>query len=99
MQHRSGDKVNAVVHASPQAGATTCANWFGALAPKGTPLAIVSKLHAEMAKALANKEVVDSIWRQGAEPLSITPGEFESYLKSEIAKWAKTVDRAGICME
>ncbi|MBI1991427.1 MAG: tripartite tricarboxylate transporter substrate binding protein [Betaproteobacteria bacterium] len=75
------------------------ANWFGVLAPNGTPLAIVSKLHAEMAKALANKEVADSIWRQGAEPLSSTPGEFEAYLKSEIAKWTRTVDRAGIRME
>ena len=75
------------------------ANWFGALAPKGTPLAIVSKLHAEMAKALANKDVADSIWRQGAEPLSSTPGEFEAYLKSEIAKWTRTADKAGIRTE
>jgi len=74
------------------------ANWFGALGPRGMPAPIVSRLNREIVAALANREIAEAILRQGAEPMSSTPGEFGAYLNSEVLKWARTVQKAGIQM-
>ncbi len=71
-------------------------NWFGVLGPRGMRPPLISRLNAEIVKALASREIADAVWRQGAEPLSSTPGEFGAYLESEVVKWAKTVEKAGI---
>jgi hypothetical protein len=39
--------------------------------------------------------VIDAITRQGADPLGSTPGEFDSYLKAEVAKWKKLISASG----
>jgi tripartite-type tricarboxylate transporter receptor subunit TctC len=74
------------------------ANWFGALGPRGMPAPIVSRLHKEIVAALTNRDIAEAILRQGAEPMSSTPNEFSAYLNSEVLKWAKTVEKAGIQM-
>ena len=63
----------------------------GILAPAATPKQIVGKLNAEILQALRSSDVTDAFARQGLDPLGSTPGEFESYLKSEVAKWAKVI--------
>jgi tripartite-type tricarboxylate transporter receptor subunit TctC len=71
-------------------------NWYGYLAPKGTPKEIVDRLHKEIAKALANPKVVDQMNKTGVEPLSMTPDEFGAYIKREFDTWGKVVKDAGI---
>jgi tripartite-type tricarboxylate transporter receptor subunit TctC len=71
-------------------------NWYGYLAPKGTPKDIVERLHREIAKALASPKVVDQMNKTGVEPLSMTPEEFGSYIKREYDTWGKVVKEAGI---
>ncbi len=71
-------------------------NWYGVLAPAATPKHIVAKLNAEILQALRSTDVTDAVSRQGADPLGTAPGEFENYLASEIAKWAKVIRDAGI---
>jgi tripartite-type tricarboxylate transporter receptor subunit TctC len=71
-------------------------NWYGYLAPKGTPKDIVERLHREIAKALANPKVVDQMNKTGVEPLSMTPDEFGAYIKREYDTWGKVVKEAGI---
>ncbi len=71
-------------------------NWYGMLAPAATPRQIVGKLNAEILQALHNPDVAQAISRQGADPLGSTPGDFEIYLKSEIAKWTKVIRAAGL---
>jgi tripartite-type tricarboxylate transporter receptor subunit TctC len=71
-------------------------NWYGFLAPKGTPREIVERLHKEIAKALANPRVVDQMNKTGVEPLSMTPEEFGAYIKREYDTWGKVVKQAGI---
>lgn len=71
-------------------------NWYGYLAPKGTPKDIVDRLHREIAKALANPKVVDQMNKTGVEPLSMTPDEFGAYIKREYDTWGKVVKEAGI---
>jgi tripartite-type tricarboxylate transporter receptor subunit TctC len=71
-------------------------NWYGVLAPAATPAAVVTRLNSEIAHALNDAEVADSLRRQGLEPLPSTPDEFARYLKSEIAKWTKVIRAAGL---
>jgi tripartite-type tricarboxylate transporter receptor subunit TctC len=70
--------------------------WIGAMAPKGTPPAIINKLNAEMVKVM-NLPAVRAEWaKQGAVPLPMTPAEFDKYLRADIEKWAKVVKMAGL---
>ena len=69
---------------------------IGLLAPAATPKQIVGKLNAEILQALRSSDVTDAFTRQGLDPLGSTPGESESYLKSEIAKWTKVIRAADL---
>jgi len=71
-------------------------NWYGYLAPKGTPKDVVDRLHKEIARALANPKVVEQFNKTGVEPVSMTPEEFGAYIKREFDTWGKVVKQAGI---
>ena len=70
--------------------------WLGIMAPAGTPAAIVDKLNGEVNKMLARPETKEAWAKQGAEPLVMTPAEFDKYLRADIDKWAKVIHTAGI---
>jgi tripartite-type tricarboxylate transporter receptor subunit TctC len=70
--------------------------WFGLVAPSGTPNAVVTKLHAATASALAKSEVKDRFATLGTDVGPMNPEEFGRFIRSEIAKWAKLVKEAGI---
>jgi tripartite-type tricarboxylate transporter receptor subunit TctC len=70
--------------------------WYGVLAPAGTPRDIISKLHTGVVRALQNPEVRQRLLNDGAEPIGSSPEEFAAYLRSETAKWAKVTQAAGI---
>lgn len=70
--------------------------WLGLMAPIGTPQPIVEQMNAEVAKIVARPEVQAAWAKQGAVPMAaMTPAEFDSFLRSEIEKWAKVVERSG----
>ena len=69
--------------------------WLGIMAPVGTPKPIVDKLNAEINKAISKPEVAQVWAKQGAVALVKTPAEFDSYLRSDIEKWAKVVKLSG----
>jgi tripartite-type tricarboxylate transporter receptor subunit TctC len=71
-------------------------NWYGYLAPAGTPKEIVDRFAREIAKALANPKVIDQMEKTGVEPLAMTPDEFGRYIKREYDTWGKVVKEAGI---
>jgi tripartite-type tricarboxylate transporter receptor subunit TctC len=70
--------------------------WLGLVAPAGTPRAVVDRLNSEIRKITGSAEVEAAWAKQGATPLSMSPGEFEKYLHEDIAKWAKVIAQAGI---
>jgi tripartite-type tricarboxylate transporter receptor subunit TctC len=70
--------------------------WLGIMAPAGTPEPIVSKLNSEINKVLARPDVKAAWAKQGAETLSMTPAEFDAYLRKDIDKWANVIKTAGI---
>lgn len=69
--------------------------WLGIMAPAGTPQSIVERLNAAINAAIKRPHVIDLWAKQGAVPMSMTPGEFGKFLRGDIAKWAtvvKTID-------
>ena len=74
-------------------------NWFGLLAPAGTPREIIDKLNAEVNAALQNAEVKGRLATQGADALGGTPEEFSAFIKAEIAKYAKVIRDSGVRIE
>ena len=70
--------------------------WLGIMAPKGTPPEIVDRLNAEIAKIIAKPAVKEAWAKQGAVPMTMTPSEFGVFLKADIDKWAKVIDKAGL---
>jgi tripartite-type tricarboxylate transporter receptor subunit TctC len=70
--------------------------WLGIVAPTGTPKPIVDRLNAEIGKIVARPDVKKAWNEQGAEPMAMTPAEFEKYLNADIAKWANVVKVAGV---
>jgi tripartite-type tricarboxylate transporter receptor subunit TctC len=73
--------------------------WTGMLAPAGTPKAIVDKISADMSRVLAMPDVVERLTNQGQDPYVSTPEQFDSLLKSELARYAKIIKDANIKVE
>jgi tripartite-type tricarboxylate transporter receptor subunit TctC len=71
-------------------------NWYGFLAPRGTPKDIIDRLNREIVKALAAPQAVAALHKTGTEPKSSTPEEFAQYIKREYDTWGKVVKEAGI---
>jgi tripartite-type tricarboxylate transporter receptor subunit TctC len=70
--------------------------WYGVLAPKRVPDAIVARLSQAFASSVTHPDVATHISRDGGEPVGSSPREFEAHLKSERAKWAEVVKQTGI---
>ncbi|MGZ8153911.1 MAG: Bug family tripartite tricarboxylate transporter substrate binding protein [Burkholderiales bacterium] len=70
-------------------------NWFGIVAPAGTPKAIVSRVNSELNKALKSPELVKTLAAQTAEAVGGTPDAFARVIKADYAKWAKVVKASG----
>ena len=70
--------------------------WYGLLAPAGTPAAVIERVHAQTIVALRSPEMKARLAADGAEPLGTTPAEFGAYIKRELDKWARVRDAAHI---
>ena len=62
-------------------------NWYGILAPRGTPSVAIDRLNREVAAAQRDKTLVDALTAEGAELVSMTPAQFDEYLRVEVAKY------------
>jgi tripartite-type tricarboxylate transporter receptor subunit TctC len=71
-------------------------NWWGVLFPAGTPKPIVSKLHADTVKALADPDVKKKFGDLGVVAVSSTPEEFGRFIKAEMDKYGKLIKEANI---
>jgi tripartite-type tricarboxylate transporter receptor subunit TctC len=70
--------------------------WFGVLAPAGTPREIVQRLNVEIVKILQSPEVKERFFKQGVDVQTSSPEQFDAFVKSEVARWAKVIKEAGI---
>jgi tripartite-type tricarboxylate transporter receptor subunit TctC len=74
-------------------------NWYGMVAPAGTPPAIIATLNRIATEAMRDPAVKEKLASQGAELIGDTPEHFSSFIDAEIAKWAKVIKDAGVPTE
>jgi tripartite-type tricarboxylate transporter receptor subunit TctC len=70
--------------------------WFGILAPAGTPPEVVKRLHAASVRALQDPLVKERFLADGGETVGNSPEEFASIIRTDFEKWGKLVKAAGI---
>ncbi len=74
-------------------------DWQGMFTTAKTPAPVVSKLNAEIKRALALPDVIEKLATAGVEIQTTSPEEWGRFVQSEIEKWAKVVKTAGIKLE
>ena len=75
-------------------------NWYGFMAPRGSPKAVVAKLHAEVNRILDLPDVRERLAGVGIYPfVAATPAAFGDYIKSEIRKYEQVVRASGVKAE
>ncbi len=74
-------------------------NWWGIVAPAGTPNAALERLRREISTILASDETRKRFEVEGAEVLTTTPQKFNDLIAAETAKWTRVVKQAGIRAE
>ena len=70
--------------------------WYGLLAPAGTPRATVGFLNKEANRALQQPDVAGRIAAEGSEAVGSTPQQLVAQIKAERAKWVKVIKESGI---
>jgi tripartite-type tricarboxylate transporter receptor subunit TctC len=73
--------------------------WYGFMAPKGTPAAVLQAIADVVLAANSDADVNAQLKASFAEPLSMKRDEFATFLKADIEKWKKVVEFAGVSME
>jgi tripartite-type tricarboxylate transporter receptor subunit TctC len=67
--------------------------WLGLMAPAGTPKPVIDKLNAAVNGIVKRPDIVKLWTEQGAVPMSMTPEEFDKFLRGDIVKWADVVKK------
>src|SRR5262249_27923470 len=71
-------------------------NWWGIVAPAGTPQPVVDQLYNDIQEVLKSRELSEAFAREGAETVRMTSDEFATYIESEIVKWGRVVKEGDI---
>jgi len=74
-------------------------SWFALLGPRGTPAPILIKVHREITKIAALSDIREKFAQLGLDTIVGSPEELAVIIKSDIVKWAKVIDDAGIKAE
>jgi len=74
-------------------------NWYGLLAPGGTPPAIVARLNQSLNQVLSRKDVRERLVNAGLEVVGSTPEEFRNFRATDFARWGEIVQKANIKFE
>jgi tripartite-type tricarboxylate transporter receptor subunit TctC len=70
--------------------------WFGLMAPAGTPLPIIDKLHKETVRMMALPDVKSKLEALGVQLVGNTPAQFADVVRTELPAWGKVIREAGI---
>ncbi len=74
-------------------------NYFGLLAPPGTPPVVAQELRDEVAKIVAAQDVAELFDKQGMEPVANQPAQFGEVLAADLARWTDVIKKAGIVVQ
>lgn len=70
--------------------------WYGLVAPASTRPEIVQRINTEVNKLMGAKEVLDNLNTEGAIAAPMTPAQFGTFIRSELATWGEVIKKAGI---
>jgi len=73
--------------------------WYGLVAPAGTPADIVAKLNTQINASLNSEEVARRMATEGAEPTPTTPQAFGQLIDRELARWTQVVKKANVTVD
>jgi tripartite-type tricarboxylate transporter receptor subunit TctC len=71
-------------------------NWYGLIAPKGTPKAVVERIAAETVKAVQAPALKKRLIADGSEGVGTTPAQFAAHVRAESEQWRSVIKKAGI---
>jgi tripartite-type tricarboxylate transporter receptor subunit TctC len=99
----SGTKRSAIFPDTPTVAETVpgydATNWWGLVAPAGTPAPILGRIFSELETILRSDETKKRVENEGAEVIRMSSAEFGRFIADETQKWAKVVKQAGIAAE
>ncbi|MBI4194115.1 MAG: tripartite tricarboxylate transporter substrate binding protein [Betaproteobacteria bacterium] len=70
--------------------------WFGVMAPRGTPQAVLDRLNSALNRSIQDADMKSSLEKQGMVPSGGTPAQFGQRIRKDYDRWVKVVDQAGI---
>jgi tripartite-type tricarboxylate transporter receptor subunit TctC len=71
-------------------------NWYGLVAPAGTPKPVVDLISAEAVKAMRSPDMAKNLLSEGSEAIGSTPADFASHMRAEVEQWRRVIKQAGI---
>ena len=71
-------------------------NWWGVMAPAGTPQPIIDRIYKDIQEVLKSPELKAAFDREGAAAVTMTSAEFTQYIENEIVKWGRVVKEGNI---
>jgi len=71
-------------------------NWYGVMAPIGTPKEVITRLNTELVRILGSAEIRERFAAEGSEVAPNTPEQFGAFMRDEIQKWSKAVREAKV---
>jgi tripartite-type tricarboxylate transporter receptor subunit TctC len=74
------------------------AQWYGLLAPAGTPQEIITWLHRETTATLRSPNMKERLAAEGLEVVANSPDDFAAFIKADITKWTQLVKTLGMSL-
>lgn len=74
-------------------------NYYGVLAPAGTPADVIERLHRDLTRVLKAPEALKVLAKSDLDPVISTPAEFAEFIRRDGAKWARVVRDAKLKLE
>ena len=71
-------------------------NWYGLIAPAGTPTAVIERISSETVKAMQSPDMVKRLVTEGSEAVGGTPQQFAAHIRAERDLWTRVIKQAGI---
>jgi tripartite-type tricarboxylate transporter receptor subunit TctC len=93
-RHKMAPEIPTMIEAGVPGYVVT--QWHGMMAPRGTPPAIIDRLHAEIVKAVSLPAVAKRLALDGTEPIASSPKAFAAHIAAERRQWADVAKRANI---
>lgn len=76
--------------------AVVVVNWYGLIAPAGTPKAVIGRVSGETVKAMQSPDMTKRLVAEGSEAVGSSPQEFAAHIRAEHELWARVIKQAGI---